>query len=125
MKVDFLADGCLECPLIRIFEFQAGEAEALRMACQELADGKRTEFALHEQSWVEAINGCAFIWKADAKDVGVRLPQPGEPFVLIFSDEGWREVHDKLLPFAQSRYWFNWLTNEGDVRVLVSSDGYW
>jgi hypothetical protein len=54
------------------------------------------------------------------------LPSSGAPFVLEFSDEGWREIEDKLLPFlwtSQNR--FNWLTNEGDVEVLFSHSGTW
>lgn len=108
-----------------MFEFQPNEVEALRTACRELADGKRAEFVLHEQPWVEPIGGCAFVWKFGAKDIGVRLPRPGDPFVFIFSEEGWREVEDKLLPFARSFPGFNWLTNEGDVEVLISNDGRW
>lgn len=125
MKIEFLPEGSPECPLIRIFQFQPGEVEALRTACRELADGKRTEFALHEQPWVEAVGDCAFIWKAGLKDIGVRLPQDGKPFILIFSNEGWREVEDKLLPFARSSTGFNWLTDGGDVEVLISNDGSW
>lgn len=125
VKIEFLPDGSPDCPLIRMFEYQPNEVEALRTACRELADGKRTEFALHEQAWIESVGGCAFIWKAGTKDVGVRLPRPGDPFVFIFSDEGWREVEDKLLLFAPRSPGFNWLTDGGDVEVLISNDGRW
>lgn len=125
MKIEFLAEGSPDCPLIRIFQFQPGEVEALRTACRELAEGNRTEFALHEQPWIEAVGGCAFVWKAGTKDIGVSLPRAGDPFVFVFSDEGWREVEDKLLPFAHSSFGFNWLTDGGDVEVLISNDGYW
>lgn len=125
MKIEFHPEGSPDCPLIRIFHFQPEEVEALRTACRELAYGKRTEFALHEQPWIDAVGSCAFIWKAGTKDIGVRLPQAGDPFVFNFSDEGWHEVEDKLLPFAESSRGFNWLTSEGDVRVLISNDGRW
>lgn len=125
MKIEFLPEGSPDCPLIRIFQFQREEVEALRAACRELAEGKRTEFILHEQPWIDAVGECAFIWKAGTKDMGVRLPPPGDPFVLIFSDEGWREVEDKLLPFADSSPEFNWLTDGGEVEVLISNDGSW
>lgn len=108
-----------------MFQFQPDEVEALRAICRELAEGKRTECALHEQPWVQPIGDCAFIWKAGAKDIGVRLPAPGDAFVFIFSGQGWREVEDKLLPFARSSPGFNWLTDGGDVEVLISNDGCW
>jgi len=57
--------------------------------------------------------------------VGVRLPAPGGPFVLEFSAEAWREVEGKLLPFVDGSGGPNWLTNEGDVEVLISLDGTW
>ena len=125
MKIQFLPEGSRDCPLIRMFEFQPNEVEALRALCRELADGKRTEFALHEQPWVEPIGGCSLIWKSGAKDIGVRLPRTGHPFVFIFSGDGWREVEEKLLPFAQSGPGFNWLTDGGEVEVLISNDGSW
>ena len=53
------------------------------------------------------------------------LPAPGLPFVLAFSDEAWREVEGKLAPFADGSGGFNWLTNEGDVNVLISESGQW
>jgi len=60
------------------------------------------------------------------EDRGVVLPALGSPFVLEFSDEAWREVEDKLLPFAEdSGGDFTWLTNEGDVNVLISESGQW
>jgi hypothetical protein len=45
--------------------------------------------------------------------------------VLSFSGEAWHEVLDKLRPFAGDSNGFNWLTNEGDVNVLISPDGAW
>jgi hypothetical protein len=108
-----------------MFQFQPNEVEALRAVCRDLAEGTRTEFALHQQTWVEPIGGCSFIWRSGAKNIGVRLPRPGDPFVFIFSEEGWREVESKLLPFTRSSVGFNWLTNEGDVEVLITSDGCW
>lgn len=54
------------------------------------------------------------------------LPDRGSPFVLEFSDEAWREMEDKLLPFAENSGGdFAWLTNEGDVNVLISESGQW
>jgi len=125
MKVEFLAEGSAECPLIRLFDLQPGDLERLCQACADLAEGQANEFQLHAQPWVEAIRECRFTWRSSAKDLGVQLPAPGEPFVLWFSDEAWREVQDKLLMFAGGSNGFNWLTNEGDVNVLISPDGAW
>jgi hypothetical protein len=127
MKVEFLAGDPADwpLPLIRLFDYRAGHVERLRQACEDLAEGRRAEFRLHDQPWVEALGGCRFVWRAGAKDAGVRLPAPSDPFVLEFSGEAWREVRDKLLPFLDDSTGYNWLTNEGEVNVLLSPDGGW
>jgi hypothetical protein len=125
MKLEFLSKGSPDCPLIRLYGYRADEVEHLRAACRDLADGRRKEFALHEQPWVDAIGGCKFFWEAGVEDIGVSLPSVGNPFVLSFSEEAWREVEGKLLPFAGDAAGFNWLTNEGDVEVLISPNGLW
>ena len=45
--------------------------------------------------------------------------------LLELAGEAWREVSDKLLPFVDGSDGYNWLTNEGDVKVLISRDGTW
>jgi hypothetical protein len=47
-------------------------------------------------------------------------------FVLEYSNEAWREVEGKLSHFVEpTPNGFNWLTTEGDVDVLISTDGNW
>jgi hypothetical protein len=125
MKIEFLADGDPDCPLIRLSDYKAGELEQLRTVCFELADRRRNDFAFHDQPWIESVGDCKFVWRGGRQDVGVRLPAVGMPFVLEFSDEGWREVADKLAPFIDGSDGFNWLANEGDVKVLISRYGAW
>jgi hypothetical protein len=126
VKLEFLPSGSPECPLIRLFAYTVRELEFLRSACRELAEGRRVEFALHEQPWVEPVGGCKFILWSGPKGVGVRVPTTGEPFVLQSSSEGWREMVDKLAMVADvGSGLFNWLTNEGEIAVLISSDGFW
>lgn len=125
MKVEFLAEGAAECPLIRLFDYRAGELERLLIACSELGDQRRAEFPLHDQPWVESVAGCQFTWRAGARNAGVQLPASGTAFVLELAGEAWREVSDKLLPFIDGSGGYNWLTNEGDVNVLISRDGTW
>jgi len=125
VRIELIPDGSPDCPLIRLFDYRDNELELLQIACRELANGQRAEFALHEQTWVEPQDGLRFTWKASAQDVGVELPALGDPFVLEFSDEAWREVDDKISRLMPAQTGFNWLTNEGEVKVLLSRDGKW
>jgi len=126
MKIEYLAGNQWPLPLVRLFDYQCGEINDLREACTALADGRLSEFALHEQTWARPIDGCRFYWRAAKKDVGVRLPAQGRPLVLEYSEEAWREVEGKLSQFIEHRpNTFNWLTSEGDVAVLISMDGKW
>ena len=108
-----------------MFQYRPSEIEALCTACRELAEGQRKEFVLHQQPWVEPVGGCTFVWQLAPRDIGVRLPQSGDAFVLALSSEAWREVEGKLMPFAERSDGFNWLTTDGDVEVLISNTGGW
>ena len=126
MKIEYLDGDKSPLPLVRLFEFKAEEINVLRDACNDLANGRKSEFAVHEQPWTLPVNGCRFIWKASKKDIGVRRPGSNQPLVLEFSEDAWREVAGKLSRFAEARPdGFNWLTMEGDVGVLISMDGKW
>jgi hypothetical protein len=126
MKIEYLNGDQPPLPLVRLYDFRSEEVNALRDACNDLADGRKSEFAVHEQPWAQSVNGCRFIWRASQKDVGVRVPAPHQPLVLEYSDEAWREVEGKLSQFVEPRpNTFNWLTMEGDVDVLISMDGKW
>jgi hypothetical protein len=81
---------------------------------------------LDRQPWVESVDGCRFLWRSSSNDIGVRFPKCGEPLVLEYSNEAWREVEGKLSLFVYPKpNNFNWLTMEGDVDVLISIDGRW
>ena len=125
MKVEFLAEGAAECPLIRLFDYRAGELERLRIVCSELGDRRRAEFPLHDEPWVEPIAECKFTWRAGARNAGVQFPGSCAAFFLELTGEASRDVSDKLLPFVDGSDGYNWLTNEGDVHVLISHDGTW
>ena len=125
MKIEYISEGPVDCPLLRLFDYWMDEIEQLRLISLDLAEGRTTELALHDQPWIDPVAGCRFIWRIDTKDIGVRMPENDAPFVLAFSDEAWREAADKLLPFAQGSSGHNWLTNEGEVNVLITWDGLW
>jgi hypothetical protein len=126
MKIEYLKGDRPPLPLVRLFQFSPEEINALRRACNDLADGRLREFAVHDQVWARPVGGCRLYWRASKVDIGVRLPAARQPLVLEYSDEAWREVESKLSHFvAPEPNTFNWLTMEGDVDVLISIDGTW
>jgi hypothetical protein len=125
MKIEYLAAGADNCPLIRLFQFTLDELERLAQFARDLADARRSEVALHEQSWVEPVRGCRFFWRFDHDDIAVKLPSAEASFVLALSCEGWLEVECKLGMLTPAAGNFNWLNTTGDVNVLVSWNGLW
>lgn len=126
MKIEYLAGDRPPLPLVRLCDFRSEEVNALRIACTNLAEGRMSEFALHDQPWAQQVDGCRFIWRVSTNDVGVRVPAAQEPLVLEYSDDAWLEVEGKLSRFVEpSSGTFNWLTMEGDIGVLISMDGKW
>src|SRR5262245_20483833 len=125
LKLEYLADGSPDCPLIRLYDFVPADIAALRAACLDVAEGREQELALHVQPWVCAIESCALVLSGGRRNKGVKAPRQSEPFVMQYESEGWLEVADKLEPFLLDTYGFQWLTNEGDINVLISRSGLW
>lgn len=126
--LEYLPDGSDDCPLIRLSAFEPADVIALQNLCLALAEGRVREASLDNHPWVRAIGGCRLTLRAGIANRGVRIPMPGTPFVMEYSPEGegWLEVADKLAPFAEDpRRGFQWLTNEGEVNVLISWNGRW
>jgi len=84
MKIEYLAGSQWPLPLVRLFDYREEEVHLLRRVCNDLADGRLQEFAVHDQSWVKPIAGCRFYWRAASKDTGVLLPKHEEPLVLDY-----------------------------------------
>lgn len=123
MKLEYLADGSTDCPLLRLFEFSRAEIGHLRDACQRLACGEWHEWALHAQPWVVPVGGCEFTWRLSSRDEPVRMLEDGRTFELAQSAETWLETADLLAPFTESVTGFQWLVRESEVNVLISHDG--
>jgi hypothetical protein len=58
MKLEFLPDGSLDCPLVRLYDFSAAEVASLATAVSGLAEGVTTICPVHELMGVQPVNGC-------------------------------------------------------------------
>lgn len=129
MKLEYLAEGSPDCPLIRLYEFDTTGAKRLREAFRSLADGSRQDIPLHEEWWVESIAGCHLDLRVGERDLGVveRLPSK---FDCVSTAEGWREMADLTEPFCAPQSdaagdSFQWLNEDGEASLLLSPSGRW
>ena len=125
MKLEFLASGSPDCPLIRMYKFNSKEAYELRRVALQLARGKEKAVRLHEQPNVISSGGCELTLQQGQKDFGVSEISPLK-FEWVLSQAGWLEVADLIRPFSRgTTEGWQWLCEIGRARVLLSCDGHW
>jgi hypothetical protein len=125
MKIEFLKSGSPDCPLIRLYEFDASEAQSLRRICLQLARGRTKVLHVHKEQEILAINGCELTLGRGEKDRGVLETEPLK-FAWIPTKAGWLSVAGLIRPFSRTNSGgFQWLSDRGKLRILLSRDGRW
>ena len=125
MKLEFLPSGARACPLIRLYAFSRAEAQNLRELVKSLSNASRQSVSLDEEPWIESVEGCRLTLRLGNSDEGVRQSGPSS-FECILGSSGWYNVEGLLDPFCESEpAGFQWLTNTGNVSLLLSRDGRW
>lgn len=125
MKLEYLADGAPECPLIRLYGFPAAEAAQLVAAVGGLASGSVGRVETHRLPFVEPIGGCQLTlvrrpWDRAVVQVGMSAFECG------FTAETWGNVAGLIEPFAKDADGFQWLAGApGAAVVLLSASGGW
>lgn len=136
MKLEFIPDGAVDTPLIRLYQLVDPELERLYAELSALASGAQGSITLHELPGIEAIDGCQLLLRVGSSDCGVKdwsLRQRSsksrperKPFECILTPEGWDFVAQKVesfIPATNGHY--QWLHTQGDVSWLLSTNGYW
>ena len=125
MKLEFLAEGSRECPLIRLYDFTQEEAQQLRQVFYSLADGSLKTATLEDMPFVEAVQGCQLKLLAGTSDRGIHSTA-SNVFECALTRLGWDNVGGLTDPFCQlSSKKFQWLTKQGRIGLLISHDGKW
>jgi hypothetical protein len=125
MKLEYLADGSLDCPLVRLYEFNQAEARALRSLVRSLVNGQCQSVALEGEEWAESVGGCRLTLRQGSRNLGVRELNPLN-FECVLEPGGWSNVEGLLDVFCGSgTSGFQWLTREGSVGLLISQNGQW
>ncbi|HTZ72715.1 MAG TPA: hypothetical protein VMB47_02245 [Candidatus Aquilonibacter sp.] len=125
MKLEYLADGSPECPLIRLYDFNQSEVQQLKHFVKLLVNGERQHVALQNEVWVNPVADCSLILRRGTRNEGVRLIR-GLEFECVMNSNGWNNVEGLLEPFCEgSASGFQWLSDGGRVALLISQSGQW
>jgi len=126
MKLEFLAEGSKECPLIRLYSFDQSAVLRLMNLISALAAGTTTSASLHEQPWIEPVGGCELKLCLSGHDKGVVQIGPST-FECVLRNEGWDDIAGLLKPFCESHRAdvYQWLNERGQISLLISANGAW
>ena len=128
MKLEYLADGSPDCPLIRLYDFIPAEAGQLLTAMIALATGTAERVDVHELPFVEPVGECRLALVRRSRDQAItRGPGPRE-FQCGFTAGTWDNIAGLLEPFAEDAGGCQWLAGiPGETAFLLSASasGQW
>jgi hypothetical protein len=125
VKIEYLAEACTECPLIRLYRFDLTEVQELQQLVKQLSTSSLHEVSLKDKSWVESVGGCGITLRLGERDEGIRQCGPLN-FECVLTSDGWNNVQGLLEPFCESNATgYQWLINTSKISLLLSHDGQW
>jgi hypothetical protein len=119
MKLEFLADGSRDCPLIRLYEFTPAEAASFRDSVNGLATGTVVRIDVHRLAYVTAIGGCRLSLVLKQWDQAVVRRARPAGFECGFTAITWDNVVGLLEPFTERVDRFQWLAGSPGEAQLV------
>jgi len=130
MKIEYLAEGVPDSPLIRIYGDDPASAAYLAQAFEQLADGTTEMLAVHELPGMEPVGELRLIARAGEEDRGVKASRVPGLFDMMLTADGWDQMIGALDPFCEPAHGdthFHWLTESGEVKLLIttSETGEW
>ena len=122
VTLDYLKEGSNDCPLLRLYDFDSAEANRLRQAFEQLADGRTDCVCLDS---IRSIDGSEIVFVRSVRESGVIETKPGH-FEVSLTSEGWRQAADLVEPLCDGRSGYQWLTPQTrGIHLLLSTDGLW
>lgn len=124
MKVEFLAEGAHDCPLIRLYAFDHTAVLKLNDLISALTTGAATQVSLHKQPWIEPVDGRKLELLLGERNAGIS--QTGLlRFECTLSHDGWDDMVGLLEPFCESNRpdSYQWLNSRGKISLLLSFGG--
>ena len=124
MKLEYIADGSQECPLIRLYSFDESELRRLREVVEALSKKTVQSAFLYEQPGIEPIDSCELTLRSGARDLGVLKTGPAK-FECVLTPDTWEWVKELIDPFFESSGGYQWLSEQGKISLLLSKSGSW
>lgn len=126
MRLEYLPDGSLDCPLIRLYDFDAAAATHLLRLVASLSDGSVGRIVLDERQEITLVDGCKLALVAGGSDHGV-VRMAANQFECVLTPASWANVAGLIEPFCEPGVSnsFQWLDETSDISLLLSPDGLW
>jgi hypothetical protein len=126
MKLEFLADGSKDCPLIRLYRFTQAEVERLHRLVGHMAAGDLERIATHDLPFVEAIENCELEFVVTRWDQAIAGDVNRNRFSCGFTAGTWDNVAGLMEPFMDGARGFQWLAGlPGGTHLLLTYSGQW
>ena len=125
MKLEYIADGAIDTPLIRLYDFGTNEAVELHRRVSGLGAGRLEHIALHDAQAVEAVDGCRLVLRVGSRDEGVARLNDG--FLCTLTPSTWRQVAARVQWFCEGAEpnTFQYLDDTSEITLVLSIDGGW
>jgi hypothetical protein len=127
MRLEYLPDGSLDCPLIRLYDFDAATATRLLQLVTSLSDGSMDRIVLDERQEITSVDGCKLVLVVSGSDHGVVRTETSNEFECVLTQTSWANVAGLIEPFCEAGMssGFQWLDQTSDISLLLSPDGLW
>jgi len=130
MKIEYVAEGPPEAPLVRIYGDDPASAAYLAEAFDQLAGGATEMLSVHELPGFEPVGEIRLLARVGEEDRGLKPSRVPGLFDMMLTASGWDELAGALDPFcepAQGDTRSHWLAESGEVKLIIttSETGEW
>lgn len=123
MKIEFLADGAAETPLIRVYGAEAAHLATLEAVLRSLAGGHRSIVELADLDGFRSVNATLALI-VGKENLGIRLPADGRSFQWVATRDAFDDAAELVAPLREpSPRGFQWLLGgEGGMAWQQSTE---
>lgn len=129
MRVEYFADGSVDCPLVLLYDADPAAVTSLSNALRRLSESSESRLAIHELPGFSSVAGCRLFASRSGTDIGVKMIQSPNQFECFLRALSWENIVGLLEPFCHKENIttrrFQYLDENGDIRLLISTERAW